>query len=136
MGSLGAMARGSADRYFQDAARDAGKLVPEGVEGRVPARGPAAAILHQLAGGLRAAMGYVGAADIAELQRKAKFTRISSAALRESHVHDVADYSREPELPIGRLGRVGTRDGRDHHIFNRRRTCLFPSRQRECLSTR
>ena len=101
MGSLGAMAKGSADRYFQDSSLGQGKLVPEGVEGRVPARGPAAAILHQLAGGLRAAMGYVGAADVAEFQRKAKFTRISSAALRESHVHDVAITRESPNYPSG-----------------------------------
>ena len=101
MGSLGAMARGSADRYFQDEVRDQMKLVPEGVEGRVPHRGPAGAILHQLAGGLRAAMGYVGAADIAEFQAKAKFTRISSAALRESHVHDVAITRESPNYPSG-----------------------------------
>ncbi len=101
MGSLGAMARGSADRYFQDEVRDQMKLVPEGVEGRVPARGPAAAILHQLAGGLRAAMGYVGAADIAEFREKAKFTRITSAALRESHVHDVAITRESPNYPSG-----------------------------------
>ena len=101
MGSLGAMARGSADRYFQDEVRDQMKLVPEGVEGRVPARGPAGAILHQLAGGLRAAMGYVGAADIAEFREKAKFTRITSAALRESHVHDVAITRESPNYPSG-----------------------------------
>jgi IMP dehydrogenase len=99
MGALGAMARGSADRYFQDEVRDQMKLVPEGVEGRVPARGPAGAILHQLAGGLRAAMGYVGAADIAEFRDKAKFTRITSAALRESHVHDVAITRESPNYP-------------------------------------
>jgi IMP dehydrogenase len=101
MGSLGAMARGSADRYFQDEVRDQMKLVPEGVEGRVPARGPAGAILHQLAGGLRAAMGYVGAADIPEFRAKSKFTRISSAALRESHVHDVAITRESPNYPSG-----------------------------------
>jgi IMP dehydrogenase len=101
MGSLGAMARGSADRYFQDEVRDQMKLVPEGVEGRVPARGPAGAILHQLAGGVRAAMGYVGAADIAEFRNKAKFTRITSAALRESHVHDVAITRESPNYPSG-----------------------------------
>ncbi len=101
MGSLGAMARGSADRYFQDEVRDQMKLVPEGVEGRVPHRGPAGAILHQLAGGLRAAMGYVGAANIGELHAKAKFTRISSAALRESHVHDVAITRESPNYPSG-----------------------------------
>jgi len=99
MGSLGAMAQGSADRYFQQDVRDQMKLVPEGVEGQVPYRGPAAAILHQLAGGLRAAMGYVGAATIPELQAKAKFTRISSAALRESHVHDVAITRESPNYP-------------------------------------
>ena len=90
MGSVGAMARGSADRYFQQDIADQLKLVPEGVEGQVPYRGPASVILHQLAGGLRAAMGYVGAPDIAEFQARARFVRISSASLRESHVHDVA----------------------------------------------
>jgi IMP dehydrogenase len=99
MGSLGAMAQGSADRYFQQDVRDQMKLVPEGVEGQVPYRGPVGAILHQLAGGLRAAMGYVGAATIPELQAKAKFTRISSAALRESHVHDVAITRESPNYP-------------------------------------
>jgi IMP dehydrogenase len=99
MGSLGAMAQGSADRYFQQDIKDQMKLVPEGVEGQVPYRGPAGAILHQLAGGLRAAMGYVGAATIAELQEKAKFTRITSAGLRESHVHDVAITRESPNYP-------------------------------------
>jgi len=89
MGSVAAMARGSADRYFQDEVRDQLKLVPEGVEGQVPYKGPAAGVLHQLAGGLRAAMGYVGAANLAELREKARFVRISSAGLRESHPHDV-----------------------------------------------
>jgi IMP dehydrogenase len=88
MGSLGAMARGSADRYFQKEVSDA-KLVPEGIEGQVPYKGPIAAILHQLVGGLRAAMGYVGAADIEALQSRARFIRITGAGLRESHVHDV-----------------------------------------------
>src|SRR5271170_6815484 len=101
MGSVGAMARGSADRYFQQDIKDALKLVPEGVEGQVPYRGPVAAILHQLAGGLRAAMGYVGAATIPELQAKAQFTRITSAALRESHVHDVAITRESPNYPSG-----------------------------------
>jgi len=101
MGSLGAMAQGSADRYFQQDIKDQMKLVPEGVEGQVPYRGPASAIIHQLAGGLRAAMGYVGAADIAEFQAKAKFMRISSAALRESHVHDVAITRESPNYPSG-----------------------------------
>ena len=79
MGSIGAMARGSADRYFQAEVRDQLKLVPEGIEGQVPYKGPVAGVLHQLAGGLRAAMGYVGAADLAEFRDKARFMRISSA---------------------------------------------------------
>jgi IMP dehydrogenase len=89
MGSVGAMAQGSADRYFQKDVADTFKLVPEGIEGQVPYKGPIAAILHQLVGGLRAAMGYTGSATIAELQARARFIRISSAGLRESHVHDV-----------------------------------------------
>jgi IMP dehydrogenase len=90
MGSLGAMARGSADRYFQQDVKDTLKLVPEGIEGRVAYKGPASAVLHQLVGGLRAGMGYTGAATVAELQQKARFRRITGAGLRESHVHDVA----------------------------------------------
>jgi IMP dehydrogenase len=101
MGSIAAMGQGSADRYFQQDVRDQMKLVPEGVEGQVPYRGPVGAILHQLAGGLRAAMGYVGAATIPELQAKARFTRITSAALRESHVHDVAITRESPNYPSG-----------------------------------
>ena len=89
MGSVGAMARGSADRYFQQEVKDSLKLVPEGIEGQVPYKGPVGAVLHQLVGGLRAAMGYVGAADLAELRSKAQFIRITSAGMRESHVHDV-----------------------------------------------
>jgi len=89
MGSLGAMARGSADRYFQQEVSDALKLVPEGVEGRVPYKGPVATVIHQLVGGLRAAMGYTGNATIGDMQRNAQFQRITSAGLRESHVHDV-----------------------------------------------
>jgi IMP dehydrogenase len=89
MGSLGAMARGSADRYFQAEVRDQLKLVPEGVEGRVPYRGPVGPVLHQLVGGLKAAMGYTGNATIAEMQRNAEFVRITNAGLRESHVHDI-----------------------------------------------
>jgi IMP dehydrogenase len=94
MGSLGAMARGSADRYFQQDIKDQLKLVPEGVEGMVPYKGPVAQAIHQLVGGLRAGMGYTGAAGIAELQRNARFRRVTGAGLRESHVHDVA-ISRE-----------------------------------------
>ncbi|NMJ43470.1 IMP dehydrogenase [Roseomonas sp. JC162] len=90
MGSLGAMARGSADRYFQAEVQDSLKLVPEGVEGRVGYKGPVGAVLHQMVGGLRAAMGYTGCATIPELQSKARFRRITGAGLRESHVHDVA----------------------------------------------
>ena len=101
MGSVGAMSRGSADRYFQQDIKDALKLVPEGIEGQVPYRGPAGAILHQLAGGLRAAMGYVGAATISELQERARFVRISGAGLRESHVHDVAITRESPNYPTG-----------------------------------
>jgi len=90
MGSLGAMARGSADRYFQQEIRDSLKLVPEGIEGRVGYKGPVAAVVHQLVGGLRAGMGYTGSATVSDLQQKARFRRITGAGLRESHVHDVA----------------------------------------------
>ncbi len=89
MGSVGAMARGSADRYFQAEVNDRLKLVPEGIEGQVPYKGPVGAVLHQLVGGLRAAMGYVGAELLAELRARAQFIRITSAGMRESHVHDV-----------------------------------------------
>ena len=99
MGSIGAMARGSADRYFQAEVRDTLKLVPEGIEGQVPYKGPVAGVLHQLAGGLRAAMGYVGAANLAELRDKARFIRISGAALRESHTHDVTITRESPNYP-------------------------------------
>ena len=101
MGSVGAMARGSADRYFQKEVQDSLKLVPEGIEGQVPFKGPIGAILHQLVGGLRAAMGYVGAPDIAEFQRKARFIRITGAGLRESHVHDVMITREAPNYPTG-----------------------------------
>jgi IMP dehydrogenase len=99
MGSIGAMARGSADRYFQAEVRDALKLVPEGVEGQVPYKGPAANVLHQLAGGLRAAMGYVGAHTMEEFRQKAEFVRISGAGQRESHVHDVTITRESPNYP-------------------------------------
>jgi len=99
MGSVAAMARGSADRYFQQEIKDTLKLVPEGVEGQVPYKVPAANVLHQLAGGLRAAMGYVGARNIGELQEKAEFIRVSGAGLRESHVHDVTITRESPNYP-------------------------------------
>jgi IMP dehydrogenase len=89
MGSIGAMARGSADRYFQAEVRDSLKLVPEGVDGRVPYRGPVGPVIHQLIGGLKAAMGYTGNATIAAMQANAEFVRITNAGLRESHVHDI-----------------------------------------------
>ena len=101
MGSVGAMARGSADRYFQAEVSDKLKLVPEGIEGQVPYKGPAGGVIHQLVGGLRAAMGYVGAANIDELHDKATFVRISSASLRESHAHDVTISRESPNYPSG-----------------------------------
>jgi IMP dehydrogenase len=99
MGSVGAMARGSADRYFQAEVRDALKLVPEGIEGQVAYKGPVGNVLHQLTGGVRAAMGYVGARDLAELQEKARFIRISPAGMRESHAHDVTITRESPNYP-------------------------------------
>ncbi|MFC5068460.1 IMP dehydrogenase [Flaviflagellibacter deserti] len=99
MGSVGAMAQGSADRYFQQDIKDSLKLVPEGIEGQVPYKGPLGAVLHQLAGGLRAAMGYVGAKDLTELKEKAEFVRITGAGLRESHVHDVSITRESPNYP-------------------------------------
>jgi IMP dehydrogenase len=96
MGSLGAMARGSADRYFQQEIADQLKLVPEGVEGRVPYKGPARTVIHQLVGGLRAAMGYTGNGTIAEMQRNCRFLRITGAGLQESHVHDVSITRESP----------------------------------------
>jgi len=89
MGSMGAMARGSADRYFQEEVSDKLKLVPEGVEGRVPYKGQAGTVIHQLVGGLKAAMGYTGNGTIADMQTKCSFVRITNAGLQESHVHDV-----------------------------------------------
>jgi IMP dehydrogenase len=99
MGSVGAMARGSADRYFQQDIKDHLKLVPEGIEGQVPYKGPVANVLHQLTGGLRAAMGYVGAKTLGDLHEKAEFVRISGAGLRESHVHDVTITRESPNYP-------------------------------------
>jgi IMP dehydrogenase len=101
MGSLGAMARGSADRYFQKDVADQMKLVPEGIEGRVPFKGSVEPILHQLVGGLRASMGYTGAANLAEFRKRARFVRLSAAGLRESHVHDVAITREAPNYPLG-----------------------------------
>ncbi|MGY6627945.1 MAG: IMP dehydrogenase [Oceanicaulis sp.] len=99
MGSVGAMARGSADRYFQKEVTDAMKLVPEGIEGQVPYKGPVGPILHQMVGGLRAAMGYTGAHTVADFQAKAQFVRITNAGLRESHVHDVTITREAPNYP-------------------------------------
>jgi IMP dehydrogenase len=99
MGSLGAMEKGSKDRYFQDEA-DADKLVPEGIEGRVPYRGPLRSIVHQLAGGLRASMGYVGCATIEDMRTKPQFVRITSAGVRESHVHDVTITKEAPNYRL------------------------------------
>jgi IMP dehydrogenase len=99
MGSVGAMARGSADRYFQAEVRDTLKLVPEGIEGQVPYKGPVSGVLHQLGGGLKAAMGYVGGKDIADFQERATFVRISGAGLRESHTHDVTITRESPNYP-------------------------------------
>ncbi|MGK2922056.1 MAG: IMP dehydrogenase [Methyloceanibacter sp.] len=99
MGSISAMARGSADRYFQQEIKDTLKLVPEGIEGQVPYKGPAGSVLHQLIGGLRASMGYTGSRTIADFQERAKFIRISTAAFRESHVHDVTITRESPNYP-------------------------------------
>jgi IMP dehydrogenase len=96
MGSVGAMARGSADRYFQAEVRDTLKLVPEGIEGQVAYKGPVGAVLHQLAGGLKAAMGYVGGATLAEFQERATFVRITNAGLAESHAHGVTITRESP----------------------------------------
>jgi IMP dehydrogenase len=98
MGSVGAMARGSADRYFQQDV-SAMKLVPEGIEGQVPFKGPAADVVHQLVGGIKAAMGYTGSATIADLQERARFVQITNAGLRESHVHDVTITREAPNYP-------------------------------------
>ena len=95
------MTAGSATRYFQGDVKDHLKLVPEGIEGQVPYRGPLAPILYQLAGGLRGAMGYVGAPTIADFQTKAEFVRITNAGLRESHAHDVTITRESPNYPTG-----------------------------------
>ncbi len=100
MGSRGAMAKGSKDRYFQADVNDFEKLVPEGIEGKVPYKGSASAILHQLVGGIKSGMGYMGAQSIEELQAKAKFVQISSSGLRESHVHDVSITKEAPNYRL------------------------------------
>ena len=99
MGSVGAMAKGSADRYFQQDIKDQLKLVPEGIEGQVAFKGPAKDVIHQLVGGVKAAMGYTGSHTIAELQDRARFVRITNAGLRESHVHDVTITREAPNYP-------------------------------------
>jgi len=99
MGSVGAMARGSADRYFQQDIKDQMKLVPEGIEGQVPYKGPARDVIHQLVGGVKAAMGYTGAGTIQDLQQRASFVRITNAGLKESHVHDVSITREAPNYP-------------------------------------
>ena len=102
MGSLGAMSQrhGSSDRYFQDATDELEKLVPEGVEGRVPYKGSLVAILHQLTGGLRAAMGYTGSRNIEEMRTRPTFVRITGAGVRESHVHDVRITKEAPNYRV------------------------------------
>ncbi len=99
MGSLGAMARGSADRYFQAEVKDTLKLVPEGVEGQVPYKGPAGTVVHQIIGGLRAAMGYTGCPTIGDFHQKAEFVRITNAGINESHVHGVLVTRESPNYP-------------------------------------
>ena len=103
MGSLGAMAQaqGSSDRYFQDSSAGAEKLVPEGIEGRVPYKGALAAIIHQLMGGLRSSMGYTGSATIEEMRTKPEFVRITGAGMAESHVHDVQITKEAPNYRVG-----------------------------------
>jgi len=100
MGSLGAMKKGSSDRYFQDEVDSNAKYVPEGIEGKVPYSGPLASIIYQLMGGLRSGMGYVGAASIEDLRGKAKFVRITASGLKESHVHDVIITKEAPNYRL------------------------------------
>jgi IMP dehydrogenase len=99
MGSVGAMGRGSADRYFQGDIKDQLKLVPEGIEGQVPYKGPARDVVHQLVGGIKAAMGYTGSRTLDDLRSNARFVRITNAGLRESHVHDVSITREAPNYP-------------------------------------
>jgi len=100
MGSIGAMQKGSSDRYFQDSENNADKLVPEGIEGRVPYKGSVINVIHQLMGGLRASMGYVGARTIDEMRHRANFVQITSAGMRESHVHDVQITKEAPNYRV------------------------------------
>jgi IMP dehydrogenase len=100
MGSLGAMKEGAADRYFQDSDSNVEKLVPEGIEGRVPYKGSVGAVIHQLMGGLRASMGYVGCSNIEEMRERAEFVEITSAGIRESHVHDVQITKEAPNYHV------------------------------------
>jgi IMP dehydrogenase len=100
MGSIGAMQDGAADRYFQDPANNADKLVPEGIEGRVPYKGSVLSILYQMVGGLRASMGYCGCATIEEMRSRTEFVQITSAGMRESHVHDVQIVKEAPNYQI------------------------------------
>ena len=100
MGSVGAMARGSADRYFQAEVTEALKLVPEGVEGRVPYKGSVAGVIHQLVGGLKAAMGYTGNATVGEMRKNCKFVRMTGAGLRESHAHDITITRESPNYRV------------------------------------
>jgi IMP dehydrogenase len=102
MGSLGAMGQseGSSDRYFQDASAGVEKLVPEGIEGRVPYKGPMSAIIHQMIGGLRSSMGYTGSRDLNEMQTKTQFVKVTSAGMKESHVHDVTITKESPNYRL------------------------------------
>jgi IMP dehydrogenase len=102
MGSLGAMSQtqGSSDRYFQDSSKGAEKLVPEGIEGRVPYKGPVTAIVHQLMGGVRSAMGYTGSIDMDTMRSQPEFVRVTSAGMSESHVHDVSITKEAPNYPV------------------------------------
>jgi IMP dehydrogenase len=100
MGSLGAMQKGAADRYFQDSEMNVDKLVPEGVEGRVPYKGSAVWVVHQLMGGVRASMGYTGCSTVEELRRKSQFVEITTAGMRESHVHDVQIVKEAPNYRV------------------------------------
>jgi IMP dehydrogenase len=104
MGSIEAMKSGSKDRYYQDDVEAEIKLVPEGIEGRVPYKGPISSSIYQLLGGLRAGMGYLGCRTLKELKQKSKFTRITNAGLRESHVHDVIITKEAPNYSVGPEG--------------------------------